>query len=207
MYQVGAIGKKPPVCYFYNILLNTPWKNIAEGQRDAYSKVYLLLYTRFYNYGLKFTPDETVVEDAIQEVLLSIWVDRRQLAAIANPEAYFFSSFRNNLFRKLKALSKQLPAEMIEPELEFARDAILIDQEIHHELRARLQKALDSLTARQREAIFLRFYEGLSYEDVAEALGITTKATYKIVARALLELKGNMSLPLTVLLALLRHAH
>jgi len=184
--------------------LNVSWENIIAGDRDAYSKVYLLFYGRFYNYGLKFTQDVAVVEDTIQEVLMTIWLDRRQLAGIANREGYFFSSFRNNLFRKLRNLSKQLPVEMGEPEPEFAHDAILISREQDNELRQRLQSALDALTPRQREAIFLRFYEGLSYEEVAQALGITTKATYKIVARALFELKGKISLPLVMLLALLR---
>ena len=31
---------------------------------------------------------------------------------------------------------------------------------------------------------FLRFYEGLSFEEVAIVLGITTKATYKIVCKS-----------------------
>ncbi|MBO9566028.1 MAG: RNA polymerase sigma factor [Niastella sp.] len=186
--------------------MNIAWKNIAVGDKKAYSTLYLQLYERFYNYGVKFTADAAVVEDTVQEVLLSIWYDRQQLGDLSNPEAYFFAAFRNNLFRKLNTLARQLPVEMGESEPEFARDAILINEEIDTELRQRLQKAIDTLTPRQREAIFLRFYEGLAYDEVATALGITTKATYKIMARALLELKGKMSLPIIILLALLRNS-
>ena len=57
---------------------------------------------------------------------------------------------------------------------------------------AELEAALKLLTSRQLEAIFLRFYEGFTYEEVAEMLDITVKATYKIVARALAQLKENM---------------
>lgn len=42
-----------------------------------------------------------------------------------------------------------------------------------------LQLTISKLTARQKEAIFLRFYEQLSYEEIAEVMGITVKASYK----------------------------
>jgi RNA polymerase sigma factor (sigma-70 family) len=67
-------------------------------------------------------------------------------------------------------------------------------------LRQRLELALRGLTGRQREAIYLRFYEGLSYQEVADLLGISVKATYKMMARALLHLKENMSVTAWMLL-------
>ncbi len=76
--------------------------------------------------------------------------------------------------------------------------------DIDTDVQQRLQAALDKLTARQREAIFLRFYEGLSYEEVAAVLKITVKATYKIMARSLTALKETLTLSLAALLVLLR---
>lgn len=183
--------------------LSISWEHITIGDQKAYSEAYLVFYDRFYNYGLKFTPDVTVVEDAIQEVLMGIWLERGRLPGILNPEGYFFSSFRNHLFRKIKAGSRQLTLGIGEPDPEFGRDTILINHEVDKETRQRLQRSIDNLSARQREAIFLRFYEGLSYDEVGAVLGITTKATYKLVARALLELKGKMALPMALILMLL----
>lgn len=187
-------------------LLQISWKDIIAGDRDAYSEAYLSLYERFYNYGSKFTPDTGLVEDAIQEVLISLWIDRQKLSAVTNPDAYSFVSFRRALFKKIKDLANKVPVEDVQWEPEFSRHAILINQEIGAELQEKLQRALDTLTSRQREAIFLRFYEALSYEEVAEALGITVKATYKIVARGLLQLRKEMQLLVTLLFFLLHHA-
>lgn len=183
--------------------MSISWENITSGDQDAYSSAYLVFYNRFYNYGLKFTPDITVVEDAIQEVLMVLWLERGRLPGIHNPEGYFFSSFRNHLFNKLKAASRQLTVGIGEPDPEFGSDTVLISQEVDSALQQRLQRSIDNLSARQREAIFLRFYEGLSYDEVGAVLGITTKATYKLVARALLELKGKMALPMAIILMLL----
>lgn len=183
--------------------MHIAWKKIIEDDHEAYSAAYLLFYDRFYNYGLRFTTNVSLVEDVIQEVLIMIWLDRKRLAEISNPEGYFFTTFRRHLFKKIKALTKQFPLILDNAEPEFARETILINQEIDKELQQKLQGAIDHLSARQREAIFLRFYEGLSYQQVAETLNITTKATYKLVARALLELKEIMGLPLSILLTLL----
>lgn len=180
------------------------WTHITEGDQIAYSEAYLLFYDRFYNYGLKFTKDVPIVEDAIQEVLLSLWMDRAKLPTIQNPTGYLFTSYRNNLILKIKKSAKQLPVDSIEWEPEFSRDTFLVDRELGFEIQQKLQKSLDTLTSRQREAIFLRFYESLSYEEVAGALGISVKATYKIVARALVQLRETMSFPMSLLLFLLR---
>ena len=48
-----------------------------------------------------------------------------------------------------------------------------------------MQNALDQLTPRQREAIFLKYQEGFSYPEIAEMMTLTQKATYKLVGRGI----------------------
>ena len=180
------------------------WIRIGQDDQQAYAEVYRFYYRRFYNYGRKFTVDESLVEDAVQEVLLTIWDKRHTLASIEYTGTYFYTSFRYALFGKLKQQRRFVPGASAGDEPEFGVDQIMIARETEDGLKEQLQKALATLTARQREAIFLRFYEGLSYEEVASVLNITTKATYKIMARALAQLKENLVLSSTLLFFLLR---
>jgi RNA polymerase sigma factor (sigma-70 family) len=69
-------------------------------------------------------------------------------------------------------------------------EQVLIDKEQLYEVHINLNKAVKKLTERQKEAIFFLFYENLSYEEVAHILTISTKATYKLVARALGDLRS-----------------
>jgi RNA polymerase sigma factor (sigma-70 family) len=183
--------------------LNTPWTNISDGDKVAYAEVYKIYYRKFFNYGRKFTADIPLLEDVLQEVLISVWTNRQSLRAISSPPTYYYTAFRNALFKKLKEVHLSID-ETVEQEYEFSADTILIRQEADNELKEKLQAALDTLTSRQREAIFLRFYEGLSYEEVSGILGISTKATYKIMARALLHLKENLHLSYAVAILLLK---
>ena len=182
------------------------WKQIAEGDQQAYAAIYRFYYRRFYNYGRKFTDDEALVEDAVQETLLAIWDKRHTLASIEFPGTYFYTSFRYAIFGKLKQRQRVVSDEP-NNEPEFAADQIMIARETEAGVKEQVEKALATLTTRQREAIFLRFYEGLSYEEVASVLNITTKATYKIMARALAQLKENLILSCGLLLFLLQDWH
>ena len=180
------------------------WGRIADGDQQAYAAVYRFYYRRFYNYGRRFTDDEALVEDVVQETLLTLWDKRHTLSSIEYAGTYFYTSFRYTLFGKLKQKCRIVDDTLAGEEPEFSADQIIIAKETEAGLKEQLQKALATLTARQREAIFLRFYEGLSYEEVASVLNITTKATYKIMARALAQLKENMVLSSGILLYLLQ---
>ena len=52
---------------------------------------------------------------------------------------------------------------------------------------------LNKLPARQQEIIFLRFYEGLSYEEIADVMGIQLSSTYKLLYKALENLQQSLA--------------
>ena len=170
------------------------WIRISQDDQEAYASVYRFYFRRFYNYGRKFTDDEPLLEDAVKEVLLTIWDKRSALSSIEFAGTYFYTTFRYILFHKLKQKKQGLSSELSIAEPEFSIDHFIMARETGQEMKEKLERSLATLTARQREAIFLRFYEGLSYEEVASVLQITTKATYKIMARALAELREHLAL-------------
>ncbi len=181
------------------------WRHIEQGDREAYSKTYILYYKKLYNYGRKFTTDIVLIEDAIQETFLMLWARREKLATIKSPAGYLFFSFRNGLFSKLKKAAKvQAHSDEADAGMEFGADYVIINRENDAIQKQQLETAIKSLSSRQREAIFLRFYEGLSYEEVAEIMAISVKSTYKIMARALHQLKDVLAISMIVLLILIR---
>lgn len=178
------------------------WENIEVGDVNAYSEVFLFYYKRLYNYGRKFTDDTCMIEDTIEDVFSMIWKDRQKLSTITSPHSYLFSCFRNSIFKNLKLQRKTLFYSVSEEDenVEFSVESIMITKEADSNLRIRIDKAMSNLTTRQREAIFLRFYEGLSYQEIAVIMEISVKGTYKLLARALTELKEALGIPIIVLL-------
>lgn len=171
------------------------------GDKVAYSRAYIFFYKRLYNYGRKMTDDIPLIEDAIQEVLMDIWKNREKLPAVHAVTAYYYSSFRYIVLRKLKRQRRSLRLQSTE-EFEFPVDHFIVSRETDADFKEQLHAALEKLTPRQREAIFLRFYENFSYEEVSVVLEISVKATYKIMARALRQLKEGLTLPVFALVFL-----
>lgn len=172
-----------------NIEINL-WDACKSGDKEAFDTIYRRYYPRLYNYGHKFTTENTLIDDSIQEVFTTCWCRREQLGAIRELRSYLFVSFRNQLLKSIKINRDytRLSSEIHFP-LELAADDFLIENECLQEKRQYLQKSLASLTSRQREAIFLKFFEDMTYAEIAGMLGISVKATYKLIGRAIKELR------------------
>jgi len=172
------------------------WKAFKSGNAASFSHLYQKYSAGLYNYGAKFSTDKDLIKECIQELFVAIWTKRD---SVGNPEHiknYLYKSFRNLLLKKTTQLQKNHSfdeTENYEFNVSLNIEEALIDGERRQKITEQLQLTISGLTPRQKEAIFLKFYEQLSYEEVAEVMGITVKATYKIMARSLDFLKDNLS--------------
>jgi len=169
------------------------WQSFISGKREAYADLYRIYHPRLYNYGRKFTADTIVVEDCIQELFIHFWMNRNKLSGRHISRSYLFVSFRRLFLKTLQQVNRHSAAFFSEEYFDFAIEAsidqVMINKESLYERHINLKKALEKLTARQKEAIFCMFYENMSYGEIALLLHISKKATYKLIARALAELR------------------
>jgi RNA polymerase sigma factor (sigma-70 family) len=115
----------------------------------------------------------------------------------ASVRNYLFKSLRNILFSKLtgrkEIVAPQEEGDEMDFQLVLSPEMGIIQAYDLAERDRQLGKALEGLTQRQKEALFLKFYEGLSYEEIALIMSITVKGTYKLVARALEVLRNSLT--------------
>ncbi|HEU4551734.1 MAG TPA: sigma-70 family RNA polymerase sigma factor [Chitinophaga sp.] len=169
------------------------WEACKGGDKNAYAYIYKIYYPRLYNYGCKFTVDAALVEDSIQEIFVRFWMQREKLAAVRELKSYLFVSFRHyllNLLARHKKIQEDIAAtDNYAFALEISAEQQRVVAEEQQEQLQVLRNAMRRLTPRQKEAVFFRFYENMSYEEIAGILNISVKATYKLVARAILMLR------------------
>lgn len=184
------------------------WNSFKDGDAAAFEYLYKTYSASLYNYGSKFSKDKDLIKECIQDLFVGLWTKRN---SVGNPEHiknYLYKSFRHAIFKKAFQLSKNETYEETENyqfQVVLNVEESLIDNERQLQVSEQLQNAMAKLTARQREAIFLKFYEQLSYEEIAEVMGITVKAGYKIMARSLDYLRNNLSKDDLLLLYLMLH--
>ena len=81
-------------------------------------------------------------------------------------------------------------------EVQFNIESYLINNEVRHESLVRLQSNLDKLTKRQREVIYLRFYQEMEYEDIAQSLEINYHSVVNLMYEGMKLLRKNWFLVL-----------
>lgn len=165
------------------------WKKFQlEGDEKSLSVIYSRYFDQLYHYGSRFTTDNTIVEDCIQELFIKLIRNRQNLSVPASVKNYLFKAFRSFIFDKMESQKKYKTGEINEMtgfELEPSAEPGIFSQEEPTERQKKLQHAMQQLTARQREAIYLKYAAGFSYPEIAAMLSLTQKATYKLVARAI----------------------
>jgi RNA polymerase sigma factor (sigma-70 family) len=172
------------------------WNDFRKGNLEAFNAIYYKYIRVLYNYGSKITPDGSLVEDCIQDLFIELWQKRQILSETTSIKFYLFKSLNRKIVRKLeteKRLSiKRTLTENYHFEVAFSHEFHLVTMQIDEEQKENLNKALQTLTPRQKEAIYLKYYEKLSFEEVSVIMAINVKATYKLVTRALDMLRKNI---------------
>ncbi|MBE7178799.1 MAG: sigma-70 family RNA polymerase sigma factor [Mucilaginibacter polytrichastri] len=180
------------------------WQQFKAGSWSAYTEIYDGHFTQLYNYGHKFTKDTDLIEDCIQDLFTKLWQRRDGLGEPASVKNYLYKAFRNTIISKIQALPDvDLLSDEYAFTYEISREASLAEQENHAEIQGRIKALVDQLPARQREIIFLRFYEDMSYEEIADVMEISVTSAYKLLYKAVDRMQLLMHLPKTAILLLM----
>ncbi len=167
-----------------------------EGEL-SFSALYETHFQRLFEYGCRLHADQYLVQDCIQDTFIKLWHNRDRIPEINNIKSYLLIALKNNILNKIA--SARSNAEVKEDnlfELTYSIEEEIVKRETSAKTLTELYAALNALTSRQKECLYLRYFEGLSYDEIAALLNISTKATYKLTARALEYLKNNLSEPL-----------
>jgi RNA polymerase sigma factor (sigma-70 family) len=170
---------------------------IRSGDYDAFTLLYNKYIRQLSQYGLKFTPDRCAVEDCLHDVFVWLWANRQKLNIHSSVKSYLFKSVRTTM---LHWLQKQDRLQTLNPgddqsyrfELQLTPETVFLHNEQHRQIRQQIESVLLTLTAKQKEVIYLRYYEGLNFEDIARNMNLSVKACYKLMGRAIAVLRENM---------------
>jgi RNA polymerase sigma-70 factor (ECF subfamily) len=169
------------------------WSALREGDRAAFSELFSRFYSDLFRYGMQLISDKEAVKDGIQELFLSLWRHREGMEEADSVKYYLLFSFRRILLRGKKKLSskKKRNRKYCEDFLqyEFSIESQIILVETKEKKYKMYQKALDTLTDRQRESLQLRLEYGLDNLEIAKVMNISEKTVRNLIYQATKELK------------------
>ena len=187
-----------------NTIIDLCWNDFIEGDKKAFEQIYRALLPSLYEYGMRRVKDEDYVRDAIQEVFIKFWENRNKLKVISNPKHYLLVALKNSLLNtQLRDGRLTSFGENDDFQLTYDVESSYIAAEERRGNALKLIQALEQLTGKQKEVIFLRYFEELSYEEISVLTNISVKSLYKLNNRAMATLKDIMGMPKQSLLVLL----
>ena len=183
------------------------WKQLKEGNKSALERIYSTHVSSLLKYGRKFSRNDQVIEDCIQDLFIELWKNREGLGMTDSIQRYLLVALRRKVIRQLnrskKWVSDNEPTEL-DFEVEVAVDQKLIALELSEERAAQVKAAMENLSKRQKEVIYLKYVSGLDYEDIGEIMELNYQSVRNLVSNALKKLKGTL-LPIILMLLQLEH--
>jgi len=168
---------------------STLWLSFKKGNDLAFSILYNRYVQRLYSYGMHSCRDKDLVLDCLQELFTLLWDRREKLSEVTCVNYYLFKSFRRLLMNRLTVGRKFLISLSDRDSYGFdfspSQEDALIEEEWETERNKKVRNSLHSLTKRQREAIYLKFFNQLSYHEVAAIMDLHVDSVYNLISKSI----------------------
>lgn len=161
------------------------WVRFLDG--DDLSLLYF--YNKYvhvlFSYGHQFCSNADLIKDCIQNLFCDLLIRRKKLSKANSVKAYLLASLKRMVLKELKSEKKY---QLIEDEaFVFIPDerTISLTFDAHNINPSDVRSKINLLPAKQREVIYLYFYEGLSYAEIADVMKIKVRSARILTYRAL----------------------
>lgn len=178
---------------YSNIPDSQLWQLLQENDKAAFSFIYKRHIKSLYNFGLKHTTNKELLKDTIQELFIDIWSKRMKQSEVKHLKVYLIKALRYKLLRAAAAQYKSRTYDLIEimDPIDTNND---LEQKLLVERRYKLNIQLDKLPKRQREVIYLRYFQNISNDEIGEILNVNYQSVSNLLYRALTKLRSNFKL-------------
>jgi RNA polymerase sigma factor (sigma-70 family) len=189
--------------YFSTMEDKKIWESFKSGNREVFERIFRTHIRVLYKYGSRFTHDPALVEDCIQDLFLDLWHKRQSLGTTDSIKRYLLGSLRRRIIRKLQhkpSNNSSVELENYDFHLELNAEDERIEVESGLAQQKALKEAMAQLTQRQREVIYLKYFQEMSYEEIASVMEISYQSTRNLVYAALKLMKKHMVLIIVIFL-------
>lgn len=171
------------------------WNQVCLGNQQAYASLHHQLYSCLYHYAKRIVSDQDDANDVIQELFVKLWDKRTTIGEIKHVKSYFYRALRSTAINHLRGIkmmeSRNQYFSLVD--LELSTEDHMIAAERVSERQQVIQVALQKLPVKQREIIYLRFYDNLDYCQIVEITGIKYQSVVNHIHRAITLLRTELN--------------
>ena len=170
------------------------WADFVRGSEEAFIEIYETYFEVLVRLGRQFLLSKEIVQDAIQDFFIDLREKRANLSRIEYIRPYLIKSFRRRLLALKKSQEKNRSVMEGFYGIQFLTtpsiEKVISEREIELERSGRLNKAIKKLSVHQREALYYLYFEGMSYKDIRQVMGLKyVRSVRNLVYKALDKLR------------------
>lgn len=169
------------------------WQKLKAGDKQALTDIYQTEVDAMFRYGCQFTANRALVQDAIQDLFIELWKNRGTIGETTAIRQYLLVALRRKIVRQLKQqTNRQERAERVQaeaPDQEPGADQAMIEREQVTTQEKQIAHALGLLSDRQREVLYLKYFEEMDYKAIAEMIGINYQSVRNTASAGLKALR------------------
>lgn len=160
-------------------------QRLIEGDEEAFCELYAAYKNRLIFFAMRFLKSREYAEDIFQDAFTIIWQGRRFINPEASFSSYLYTIVRNRILNQLRNLESQtkLKEQILAQAVDYSNDTS--DSILANDLRGLIARAMQQLTARQREIFEMSRRQDMSHREIAEALGISVYTVQEHISTSL----------------------
>ncbi|MFB6230628.1 MAG: RNA polymerase sigma factor [Salinibacter sp.] len=170
-------------------------RRLKASDRSAYAELFEEMYEPLFRYVRSIVQGPEAARDVTQDVFIRLWDARASLVPERSLEAYLYRMARNRAYNHERTRRTRAEKEEDVRDKSAAQPAPLEPpdaQAAASQFEDRLWQWIGELPDRQREALTLSRFEGLSHDEIAEVMGISPRTVNNHIVRALKHLRERI---------------
>lgn len=169
---------------------------VVAGDHAAFEDLVKNYQDRLLGFFFHLVRDRTLAEDMVQEVFMRVYRSRERYTAKARFSTWLFRIAHNLASNQKRGIARRREISLHgaaasgqesqdESEILPEKSALMPTRQIDSlEMQHVVREALDSLNERQKMAVLLHKFEGMSYQDIGDIMDLNVVAVKSLLSRA-----------------------
>lgn len=175
------------------------WSLLKGGCKNSLETLYFRFYDKLYDYAVSFCGNPEMTEDQIQSLFLKIWERRDSLPYVEYVKTYLWTSLRRRLIdekrRQLRVEANTDLLQINDFRMVSSPEEIQLLEEHNHEVSYKLYHAVQRLQPREKEILYLKFFEGMSYQEIEKITSLSYQSVRNYTYEAVKTLRQVLGKP------------
>jgi RNA polymerase sigma factor (sigma-70 family) len=169
------------------------WIDFIAGDEKASKIIYETNIQLLFKYGCHFSSDEELIKDCIQDLFIDLLHYRQKIRQTDNIKAYLLTSFRRKIINEIKEANKLRTIHRNDFPFDYSLLSSDTDESFADEQYfEKIKSAMQTLSARQKEAIYLKYVVGLGYKELCPILQVDYQVARNMVHKGIEKLRQSI---------------